>query len=124
MVKILVLLTVLSMKIVSIQSEQFGLFPGILGEPRRLHWHPYFEPQLNVMMQINKQMLTTYVLITSFPETLNFQFFEVFSQTWLFKYIFVYFNSYMKMHLDHIKTNGKFRREKIKFRRFRIRENM
>ena len=74
MVKILVLLTVLSMKIVSIQSEQFGLFPGILGEPRRLHWHPYFEPQLNVMMQINKQMLTTYVLMTCFPETLNFQF--------------------------------------------------
>ena len=81
MVKIIVLLTVLSLKIVSIQSEQFGLFPGILGEPRRLSWHPYFEPQLNVMTQINKQMLTTYVVITCFHETLNFQFFIVFSRT-------------------------------------------
>ena len=59
MVKIIVLLTVLSLKIVSIQSEQFGLFPGILGEPRRLRWHPYFEPQMNVMMQINEKMLKT-----------------------------------------------------------------
>ena len=71
MVKIIVLLTVLSLKIVSIQSEQFGLFPGILGEPRRLRWHPYFEPKLNVMMQVNEQMLTTatYVQNTYFHET-------------------------------------------------------
>ena len=81
MVKIIVLLTVLSLKIVSIQSEQFGLFPGILGEPRRLRWHPYFEPQMNVMMQINEQMLTTatYVQNTYFHETLNFQFFIYFA---------------------------------------------
>ena len=86
MVKIIVLLTVLSLKIVSIQSEQFGLFPGILGEPRRLRWHPYFEPQLNVMMQINKEMLTTYVLITFFtnPQFSFFQFFGVFLRTWLY----------------------------------------
>ena len=89
MVKIIVLLTVLSLKIVSIQSEQFGLFPGILGEPRRLHWHPYFEPQLNVMMQINKQMLTTYVQNTYFHETLNFQFFVVFPRTWLSIFLFI-----------------------------------
>ena len=74
MVKIIILLTVLSLKIVSIQSEQFGLFPGILGEPRRLSWHPYFEPQLNLMMQINEKMLTTYVLITCFHEPSIFSF--------------------------------------------------
>ena len=73
MVKIIILLTVLSLKIVSIQSEQFGLFPGILGEPRR-RWHPYFEPQLNLMMQINEQMLTTYELITCFHESSIFSF--------------------------------------------------
>ena len=74
MVKIIVLLTVLSLKIVSIQSEQFGLFPGILGEPRRLRWHPYFEPQMNVMMQINEKILTSYVLITCFHKSSIFSF--------------------------------------------------
>ena len=97
MVKIIVLLTVLSLKIVSIQSEQFGLFPGILGEPRRLRWHPYFEPQMKVMMQINEQMLTTatYVQNTYFHETLNFQFFiVVFLRTYMLAFFIYRISSY------------------------------
>ena len=38
-------------------------------------------------------------------QTINFQFFIVFSQTWLCWH----FYSYMKIHLDQIKTDGKFR---------------
>ena len=88
MVKIIILLTVLSLKIVSIQSEHFGLFPGILGEPRRPHWHHYFEPQLNLMMQINEQMLTRYVLITHFHEFSIFSILLVFLRTRLYWHFF------------------------------------
>ena len=110
MVKIMILLTVLSLKIVSIQSEQFGLFPGILGEPRR-RWHPYFEPQLNHMMQINEQMLTTYVLIHVFTNP-QFSVFDCFFANPIMFAFFIYFYSYMKIHLDQIKSSGKFCGEK------------
>ena len=105
MVKIIILLIVLSLKIVSIQSEQFGLFPGILGEPRRLSWHPFFEPQLNHMMQINEQMLTTatYVQNTYFHETLNFQFFIYFASYTLPPEMFGAFESvWCKMALGEV----------------------
>jgi hypothetical protein len=38
--------------------------------------------------------------------------------------LYWHFDSYMKVHLEKIKTNDKFHGKKIRFRRFRIREKM